>query len=143
MDELGFWQIVEDAFKNLGFDNEHVSQSLAVIKVLTIYQRWHKAGEEKIKHSIIKDILNDSDVGHFIQINSYKNILWFSKEAFEELMFYMLLVAVIDLMADPRITETERTEEIAGCYSILKQLQLIAEQSGYQVEKMLERLKSQ
>ncbi|MCX5812567.1 MAG: alpha-amylase family glycosyl hydrolase [Proteobacteria bacterium] len=143
MDELLFRQIMEDTFKNLGFDEENVLQSLAVIKALIVYQHWYGATEEEIKRSFMEHISGDINVRQFIQINNYKDILWFSKEAFEQLLLYMLLIAVINLLADPQKTETERTGEIAGCYSIINQLQLIAEQSGYQVEKMLEILKSQ
>jgi glycosidase len=153
MDELLLRQIIEDAFKNLGFDNEHVLQSLAVIKALTIYQHWYRAAKEEtnypasnsgaISYYAMEHILCDSNVGQFIQINSYKGILWFSKEAFEQLLLYMMLVASINLFTDQQKTETERIGDITGCYSILKQLELIAEQSGYQLEKMLETLKSQ
>jgi len=143
MDELLFRQIIEDTFKNLGFDKEHVIQSLAVIKALIIYQHWYRATNEGTKHSFMEQILLDSNVRQFIQINTYKDILWFSKEAFDQLTLYMLLAAVINVLADPQKTETEKTAEIAGCRSVLKQLQLIAEQSEYQIERMLEILKSQ
>ncbi len=143
MDELFFWQIMENTFKNLGFDKEHTSRSLTVIKTLNIYQHWHRATKEEIIDSVMKHILNDSSVRYFIQINSYKDVVWFSKEAFDHLLLYMLLVASINLFTDPLKTEAEHIKDISECYSILKELQLIAEQSGYQVEKMMETLKSQ
>jgi len=143
MNELFFWQIMEDTFNNLGFDKEHTSRSLTAIKTLNTYQHWHIATKEEIIRSVMEHILSDINVRQFIQINSYKNILWFSKEAFEELLLYMLIVAAINLFTDPLKTETGRIKDIVEYYSILKELQLIAEQSGYQVGKMVETLKPQ
>ncbi|MCX5805756.1 MAG: alpha-amylase family glycosyl hydrolase [Proteobacteria bacterium] len=143
MDELLFWQIMEDTFKNLGFDKEHVSQSLTMIKTLNTCQHWYRATKEEIISSVMEHILSDSDIRQLIQINNYKDVLWFSKEAFEQLLLYMLLIAVINFFTDSQKTETERIGEITGCYNLLKELLLTAEQSGYQVEKMLEILESQ
>ncbi|MDD3978482.1 MAG: hypothetical protein PHI15_10090, partial [Methanomicrobium sp.] len=87
-------------------------------------------------------MLNDNNVRKLIQTNSYKNILWFRKESFEDFLFYMMVIAVIDILKDTVITESERVEEITECYSVIIDFLLIAEQSGYQLEKFLAICKS-
>jgi len=71
-------------------------------------------------------------VRQFLQVNRYHGVLWFNKEAFEELLWWLWLVAVVQIGADP-----QRADEMLACSEIIKQLCQAAEKSGYQVEKLL------
>lgn len=142
LDEFLLRQILEDTFNGLGFDEECISQSLTIMEVLTVYQQWYKTSGEEIKNFTMIRMLNDNNVRKLIQTNSYKNILWFRKESFENFLFYMMVIAVINILKDTDITETERIEEITECYSVIIDFLLIAEQSGYQLEKFLAICKS-
>ena len=71
-------------------------------------------------------------------MNRYRGTLWFNKEAFEQLLWWMLVVAVVTVSADPDRSATEVTEEIATAYGIVKTLRQAAAESGYQIEALLE-----
>jgi hypothetical protein len=77
-------------------------------------------------------------VQQFIQVNRYRSTLWFNKEAFEQLLWWMLVVAIVTISADPDRSAAEVTGEITMAYTILKSLQQAAEESGYQIEALLE-----
>ncbi len=74
----------------------------------------------------------------FLQVNRYHDVLWFNREAFDQMLGWTLTVAVIETAANPLCGADEVVEEIVGCYDIVQQLQQAEEASGYQVEKLLE-----
>ena len=77
----------------------------------------------------------------FLGVNRYQGVLWFDKDAFERLLWWMLLVAVVTISADRLRAEEERAAAIAACYATVKRLRRAADQAGYQVEKLLEIVK--
>jgi hypothetical protein len=50
----------------------------------------------------------------------------------------MLAVAVVTISAEPDSPADQALETIAGCYDTVKRLREAADQSNYQVEKLLE-----
>ena len=142
MDELLLGQTMEDTLRNLGFDEQHLSQLVTAVAFLTTHQHWNSDATGRSIHSFVELLLNDSDIKKFIRVNRHRGVLWFSKEGFDDLLFYLLVIAVTDLFSDGQKTEEERTAEIARAYGILKPLLSAAEQSGYQVEKLLDIAKS-
>jgi glycosidase len=142
MDELLLGQAMEDTLRSLGFDEQHLSQLVTAVAFLTTHQHWNSEPTGRSMDSLMELLLNDSDIKKFIRVNRYREVLWFSKEGFDDLIFYLLVIAVTDLFSDRQKTEKERAAEIARAYGILKPLLGAAEQSGYQVEKLLEITKS-
>jgi hypothetical protein len=87
---------------------------------------------------VLESWLRDDEVQRFLQVNRYGGALWFNKEAFEQLLGWMLRVAVVALTVDPLRSKAEVAQEIAACYELVAKLQQAEEESGYQVEGLLE-----
>jgi hypothetical protein len=87
---------------------------------------------------VLESWLKDDEVQQFLQVNRYRGVLWFNKEAFEQLLWWMLVVAVVTISADPLRSTAEVSQEIVTAYDIVRKLQQAEEESGYQVEKLLE-----
>ena len=90
---------------------------------------------------MLESWLKDDEIQQFLQVNRYRGVLWFNKEAFEQLLWWMLLVAVVTISADPLRSAAEVSHEIVTAYDIVRRLQRAEEESGYQVEKLLEAAK--
>ena len=89
-------------------------------------------------YSVLESWFQDPEVQQFLQVNRYQDVLWFNCEAFERWLWWMLLVAVVDGSADPHRPAATVAREIAGHYEIIRQLRRRAQESGYQVERLLE-----
>ena len=83
-------------------------------------------------------MLKDSDVQQFLQVNRYNDILWFNKESFDELLWWLMLIAAVEVSSDPQRSPAKVMKELQGCYEILQALHEAEKKSAYQVEKMLE-----
>lgn len=153
-DEWLLGKIISGALQDLGLDEGAAWRAVTTIKILTSHQRWFEgqqvvsvgrvsipASEKEWAYRVLESWLKDDEVQQFLQVNRYRGVLWFNKEAFEQLLWWMMLPAVVALTADPLRPTTEVAQEIAACYDVVKELQRAEEESGYQVEKLLEVVK--
>jgi len=94
--------------------------------------------QPKRSYRLLESWFQDGDVQQFLKVNRYRDLLWFNREAFDQMLGWTLSVAVIETAANPLCGADEVAEEIVGCYDVVQQLQQAEEASGYQVEKLLE-----
>jgi len=140
IDEWLLGKVIAGALRDLGLDEPAAWQAVGLIKLLTTHQRWFavKAPDtSRPANQILRALLKDDEVQQFLQVNRYQGVLWFNKEAFEQLLWWLLLLAAVQIAADPLRPAAEAAEETLICYEILQQLHRAEEKSGYQVEKLL------
>jgi hypothetical protein len=118
--------------------------------LLVGHQQWYiqKDVEESLTpYSVLHKWLKDSGIQHFLQINRYQGVLWFNREAFEELLWWMYTVAALQIVAgQPRSAQAEAAIEgengagaqLESLYMLIMRLQKAEQRSSYQVEKLLE-----
>jgi hypothetical protein len=73
-------------------------------------------------------LISDTDAKQLIGVNRYDNVLWFNKEGWDELLWWLFTAAAINQSDE---------EGLQRHYSTVTQLQEAAQESGYQVVKML------
>ena len=111
--------------------------AVTIIKQMTSHQSWFETPELEQTYQLIEALLSDNEVRQLLRVNRYQDVLWFDKRAFERLLWWMLVVAVISIRADATRTPTEAATAIDQAYRTVTQLRAAAEASGYQVEKLL------
>ena len=47
-------------------------------------------------------LLSDSDALNYLGVNRYQDILWFNKEAFEDLMWWLFIIAAVEISVTAR-----------------------------------------
>ena len=129
--------ILVQALMDSGLDEKAAWKSVTLIQILIRYQRWF---EEETVYRVIENLLNDTEVQQFLGVNQYENILWFNKEAFEELLWWMMLTAAVEIGFDPLRPAKDVVKGLERCWSIIKTLDEAKRQSGYQLEKLLSAL---
>ena len=102
IDEWMLDRIFRGVFDELGFDDKDIWEGLSLIKIFTAHQNWNRYEGKLHAYTVLESFMNDSEVQQFLQINRYKEVLWFNKETFELLLSWMLFTGVIGIMADRR-----------------------------------------
>ncbi len=85
--------------------------------------------------------LQDGEVQRFLQINRYRGVLWFNKEAWSELLRRMLLIGAVELTAAPDQAPSKVAHAVLACYEVILELKRAEEKSGYQVLPLMEAAK--
>ena len=139
IDEWRLDKNIAEALKELGLDEATTLRAMILVKVLTSHQRWF---DQKAAYQVMEKLLKDGQVQQFLKVNRYNDILWFNQEAFEELAWWLMFVSAIEIGFDPLRPVKELMRGLERCWSMIQTLQEAGEKSEYQVEKLLEILKS-
>jgi hypothetical protein len=140
VDEWLLGKVIAGALRDLGLDEPAAWQAVGLIKLLTGHQRWFAVDAPDTRsraYQVLKALLQDDEVQLFLQVNRYQGVLWFNKEAFGQLLWWLLLLAVVAIGADPLRPAAEAAEDILACYEVVQYLHRAEGKSGYQVEKLL------
>ena len=88
-------------------------------------------------------ILADSDALSYLGVNRYQDILWFNKEAFEDLLWWLFIIGAVEISALPNKDDQadEKAKNILRCYNEISSILINAQASGYKLEKFLDLVK--
>ncbi len=139
VDEWRLDKIMISALIDLGIDDGSVRRSVQLIKLLTQHQDWYEIGSSAQNQAfeVLDSLLKDDEVQSFIQVNEHDGILWFNKESFDELLFWLMLIATVKIVSDPLRSSTTAVREIENCYAMVQTFQEAERKSQYQVGRFL------
>jgi len=145
IDEWRLGKTIRALLRDLGLEETAIGSSLIVINLLTGYQRWFEAkpSGRKQPYGVLESLLRDSEVQRFLQVNQYKDIWWFNKEAFEEMLWWLMMDAALTVGSDPLRPVNAVVAELERCYSMIQIWQQAEEKSEYQIDKLLSILREQ
>ncbi len=143
IEEWGLGQIILKALRDSGLDEASAWKSLTVVKLLTGYQRWFETtpSDPSRSYTILESLFKDGEARQFLGVNQYHEIWWFNKEAFEEMLWWLMMVAALAIGSDPLRPVNAVVRELENGYSMIQTWQKAEEQSDYQVEKLLDALR--
>ncbi len=125
LDEWQLGRLLAGALRAFGLDDAAADYAVLTIKVLTAHQQWFTAGDG----NLLDALFSDYDAQRLLQVNRHQGILWYNREAFESLLWWLFVALVI--------TE-DSPEARARGYATLTTLRRASEASGYQVDRLLE-----
>ncbi len=140
IDEWLFGKILASAFQDFGMNENDAWDTVSLIKLLTTHQHWFNIkGNDNTKKAdqVLEILLQDSDVQQFIQVNRYNDVLWFNKEAFDKLIWWLMQIAIVKHGKGILDAEPKTIDKLIDCYEIIQQILKIKQASGYQVHKLL------
>ncbi len=136
-DEWQLGRMLAETVQQMGHSEEEAGRVIRQVKLLISQHCWFEQLGELPLEKILQGWLAKEEVRGFLGINRYKNVLWFNHEAFDDFVWWMLLVAVLEAMNDPRLSASAVIERLVGMHDVIVKLQTAEEASGYQVEKLL------
>jgi hypothetical protein len=139
LDEWLLAKVIAGSLQELGLDEGSAGRSVLVSKLLTTHQHWFEGQSSRNQqpYSVLESWLKDGDVREFIQVNRYEDVLWFNQESFEELLWWMMIVAAVEVVAESGQSTDRVARQLVSCHDVLNRLQDAEAASDYQVEKLL------
>ncbi|MFH1564079.1 MAG: alpha-amylase family glycosyl hydrolase [Nitrospirota bacterium] len=139
MDEWLLGKIVGHTFAELGCDEHTAGRETHLLRILTTWYNWFKGLTGLTGWtSRIEAILDDPKVASYLNFNRHQDILWLSKEALEELMYWLFATTVVHIITANEKNEKGLQSKIIKCHKIVVKVLESAEKSGYQVKEMLD-----
>ena len=135
---MALWASLEDAARGLGLDEFAAHRSTGLIRLLIEQQNWFTTGGRLPVRQILSAWFGDESIQRFLGVNRHKEVLWFNKEAYEELVWWMFLLAIFEAVSDPNAGASLLAERVLLGHNLVKKLLKAGKASGYQVKKLLE-----
>ncbi len=137
-DEWHFGPALEEALRGLDLSEAEARRAVGLVRLLTEQQHWFAAGSGAPYRRVLAGWFGDETIQRFLGVNRFKDILWFNKEAFEELAWWMCLLAVFEAVCGPNAGASLLAERALMTHALVKKMLKAAKASGYQVQKLLE-----
>jgi hypothetical protein len=101
MDEWLLGKILAGALQDLGLDEGAAWWAVGTTKILINHQDWFDlaATPEDRAYQVLVSWLRDNEVQQFLRVNRYGGVLWFNREALDQLLTWMLVVATVSICA--------------------------------------------
>jgi len=104
----------------------------------------HQAkGQKGAAYTVLNSILSDSDALAYLGVNRYQDVLWFNKESIEDLLWWLMVIASVEISGTHINAEQINIvgKSILPCYQVISSLLTSAQASGYKLEKLLDLVK--
>ncbi len=146
LDEWQLSKILAGAFRDMGLGDATVARAVRLVGLLTANQCWFpdaslaKPAPAKVPaaYRVLECLLKDDEGQQFLGVNRFEEVVWFTGEALEELIWWLFTVAIVQSSANPDVPSATVIAEIEGQYQVVQALQRAEETADYQLEKLLE-----
>ena len=143
IDEFLLGRVLENAFEKYGGEAGDAKFGVQVLKTLIGQRNWFdiKAGKHRKATLALEFWLNDPEVQRLMGVNLHDEILWFNQELMESWLWWMMLLAAIQILADENIPDNKIPEELLAVYDIVNKIRQNLVNSEFQIEKLLSLVK--
>jgi len=157
MDDWLLGKVLQNTLVDLGIDRYTAGKMIDLVRVLVAHHSWWKEviptkGKAKARpkdntYRLLQTWLNDDGFQIFIGMNRYNEIVWFNKEAFDEMLWWLYVIAIVEIQAAEDLSKKKSTarvvDQITACYTVIRKLQAAEADSEYQVERLLKAAQTQ
>lgn len=137
INEWQFSRIVSETAREMGVEEGQARSLSSLLKILVDQQRWFHQADSLQPADLLQTWLENNDIQRYLEVNRFKNVLWFNKERFESFVGWMTLLAVLDVGTSKRPGGAQFVERLLLAYALAQKLLAAGEKSEYQVEKLL------
>ncbi|MDF1513806.1 MAG: alpha-amylase family glycosyl hydrolase, partial [Anaerolineae bacterium] len=134
LDELLFGKWLSETLRDLGLDEVNCDQGVATVKLLLSQHIAEDASAGLPAVVIIRRTLREPDVQAYLKLNRYHDVVWFNKEAFESMLWWVLAITSIEARVGG--DSTADLEQLP-IYSVVQQLHAAMLSSEFRVDKLL------
>ncbi len=158
IDEWLLGKFTGAALQELGLTKANAARQVDLLRLLVSQGDWHQnCGKSNIAFRLLNLWLKDQDVQRYLNVHRFRDILYFNKEAFESMMWWLFTTAAVsageqaaelEVPANRATARTAKKEtpvekplkavDLLECFRIIQEMLNAMEHSGYQVEKLLE-----
>jgi glycosidase len=137
LDEWQFTRILAHVYQQMGLNESKAWKLVGTVKTLIYLQRWYDQDGIKPIDQMLGKWLGNINVQQFININRYQDVLWFNQEAFDNLLWWLSVLAVLDASSRENATATQIYETLLGANQVIEMLRKAEAASGFQVQKLM------
>ena len=138
VEELQLGTVIAGVFRELGLDNAASWHLVALIRMLARLPLpssvAHLPAAERAP-ALVRALVADESVRPYIRVNVWKGVSWFNRESFEQMLWWMLALDVLDAESAPARTATI-AKRVRAAEKLTAGLARAAKTAGYQLDQL-------
>jgi len=136
--------LVMHALAESGESEDDTRLAMAEINIALAHQHWfalqNEVGHTPDPQTVIRRFLEDNDVQAYLNLNSYNDTIWFSKERFERLLLWMTILGLLEITASGQPIGFQKNAPVRKLNRLLKTMETARRRSGHRIAVFLEAL---
>lgn len=150
LDEWLLKKVIVDTLHGMGVSHERADKCGLLLGILIKNRDQFQSLPDQSDqiNLFLKELLSDQDIQYFLKIHRYQDSLWFHKESFEELLWWIYTVFLISIYQEKmnysklnKLNERQKSQlskRIKKAFTVIKRLLDAEIESGYRVNGLLE-----
>jgi hypothetical protein len=130
-------KIIRELGSSYNFDEQQINKITQTIYTLLGLSDWYKNYSADSFELWFKQLLSTKYIQEFLEVNRYKEKLWFSKEKFELLVSWLLTLAIFEIGTATNVTTNSLIEGFIRLEKLKSSLLTRMEESAYLFNKLL------
>ncbi len=135
--EWQFGKLLRNFVEQYQFTEQEQNDFSVLIFTLIGLADWHQTYQAENHYQWLRNLLSKQDIQQFLNINRYQGKLWFNKEKFEELVWWLFTLALIELGQDKSTSASVFAEQTIRLYRFVLKLLEAMENSNFLVEELI------
>ncbi|MGD0708745.1 MAG: alpha-amylase family glycosyl hydrolase [Anaerolineaceae bacterium] len=138
LDEWQLGKVLAEAYQDFGIEASSAARMVNNVRFMIGQQNWYGHLGKLSLSQILENWLSDPSIQQFLGINRFQDILWFNQEAFDELLWWMKTLAIVQTAAEPTFNASQFIECILGLEEIVSRLSKAEKTSDFQIALLVE-----
>ena len=133
--------VLSECLIQIGRGEWKAEHLITTVKVLSIVQGWYQTKNRQDLSKILSTWLETEELRLFLDINEHDKVMWFNQEALDELIWWLIVLAVIgELEKSPHLggLSAARLKSIG---KLIEKLKSAEKNSDFRLDRLLNALK--
>ncbi len=139
LEEWQFSKVIRELGAEYQYSDKQKHTLSQTIYTLVGLSGWHKDFKIIQFENWLKTLLSRQDIQQFINVNRYQSQLWFNKERFESLTWWLIAIALIDIGSDVKTSMNTMVEKLLVFHQVRKLLMEKMNKSEFKFDKLLDK----
>ncbi|MEJ2053886.1 MAG: hypothetical protein P8X42_08210 [Calditrichaceae bacterium] len=131
-------EAIKQALVQTGVPDNEIEEKLYLLKILTFFNNGLEIDKHNPPLPYFEELFNDKNVQRYLQMNEFEGTIYFNKEQFGKLLFWLFINRTIRIIEENQ--EKITAVKINSTYREMNKYLKLAEKCGYKGEVFLEEL---
>lgn len=136
-EEWQFSKVIRELGAEYKFSEAKKHTLSQTIYTLVGLSGWHEKFEIGQFEKWLKNLLSRQDIQLFLNVNRYQSHLWFNKERFESLSWWLFAIAIIGIGSDPKASTITMVEKLLVLQQVRQLLMEKMNKSEFRFDKLI------
>ncbi len=139
LDELQLGAVIAEVFCDLGLDDAAAWRLVALLRMLRALPLpasvAHRPAADRAP-ALVRALVAGESIRPYIRVNVWEGVNWFNREAFGQVLWWMLALEALDAVAYPSASGADVAKRVAAAERLTTKLARAAKACGYQLDKL-------